>query len=539
MTDEARTHPLTIYLARPGTTALADLLDPSLKMAPYQIKIGDIATAELYIQVPSPKPPDWATFFDGYIPSEDFGENSSTSAVLLVETRGKRYALTFGHGRFLLNSDCWEDRFGLKVALNCIGDGKVRSINKHSLDQLLRHTQEQASRDASPREFGFDIEQDLLRAVAGTPSDARFGKRIAGVDSLHIAVPVNLNGLAELLGDISDKFLETTYKRNFPWVDHITEVTNPTLERELEDLLIKRINARQTDQIWMAVPELIDWQNVAGFRFPILGRSPEHHDIHLGNFISSLKGQPLTEETLQHRKVVAVDQNGETVYRWSAYKCLYAELEKGKHESFVLSVGRWYQVRGDFVHEVNAAYDNVPDYEETLPEFRHESEGDYLSAVAESDKSTFALMDQKLISYGGGHSKIEFCDLLTDQHDAFHVKRYGQASALSHLFAQGVVSGELFQIDAEFRKRVNEKLPKTHRLNNPANRPKLDQFRMVFAIVSDSPGPLKIPFFSRLNLKHAVRRLNAYGYRVAKAKISVESSFSKLQKYRKRERRRK
>ena len=37
-------------------------------------------------------------------------------------------------------------------------------------------------------------------------------------------------------------------------------------------------------------------------------------------------------------------------------------------------------------------------------------------------------------------------------------------------------------------------------------------------------------FFSRLNFKHAVKRLEAYGYRVAKAKIAVEDAFSKTSK---------
>jgi hypothetical protein len=97
-------------------------------------------------------------FFDGYVESTVFGENCSTAAALIVEVRQKMFALTFGYGRFILNTDFLEEKFGLKVALNCIGEGSVRSIQKRSLDQILRLSQEQASRDATPLEFGFDIE---------------------------------------------------------------------------------------------------------------------------------------------------------------------------------------------------------------------------------------------------------------------------------------------------------------------------------------------------------------------------------------------
>ena len=57
------------------------------------------------------------------------------------------------------------------------------------------------------------------------------------------------------------------------------------------------------------------------------------------------------------------------------------------------------------------------------------------------------------------NSSKEFCDLYTVDKDICHVKKYGQSGVLSHLFAQGVVSGELFRSDIKFRQKVNQKLP--------------------------------------------------------------------------------
>ena len=78
---------LTIYLARSGVT-LTDLVNPDYSSGPnYKIMINPAVPAYLYIAPPHPGPPEWAVFFDGYLESSVFGENSSTAAALIVEVR--------------------------------------------------------------------------------------------------------------------------------------------------------------------------------------------------------------------------------------------------------------------------------------------------------------------------------------------------------------------------------------------------------------------------------------------------------------------
>jgi uncharacterized protein (TIGR04141 family) len=139
-------------------------------------------------------------------------------------------------------------------------------------------------------------------------------------------------------------------------------------------------------------------------------------------------------------------------------------------------------------------------------------------------------MDRVLIPYGG-YNQIEFCDLYAKDREIIHIKRYGSSSVLSHLFSQGLVSGELFQTDGQFRKEVQAKLPPSHRFNCE-QKPRAGEFKVVFSVISDSPGDLVLPFFSKLNLKHAVRRLEGYGFDVALAKIEVSENISKLKRYR-------
>jgi uncharacterized protein (TIGR04141 family) len=143
-------------------------------------------------------------------------------------------------------------------------------------------------------------------------------------------------------------------------------------------------------------------------------------------------------------------------------------------------------------------------------------------------------MDRKLIYHGGGQSKFEFCDLYTSDKDIIHVKRYGASSVLSHLFAQGVNSAELFQTDPEFRQKVNAKLPEEYQIPDPLKRPNYGEYRVVYAIVSDIDGDLNLPFFSKLSLKNARRRMEGFGYNVALSKIDVVDEIRKRQIIRKR-----
>lgn len=161
----------------------------------------------------------------------------------------------------------------------------------------------------------------------------------------------------------------------------------------------------------------------------------------------------------------------------------------------------------------------MPQSDIVLPNYNHADEGAYnLSLPAAIPGST--CLDRNLIPYGGGHSTIEFCDLLTADRRLVHIKRYSGSAQLSHLFNQGVVSGELFVQEREFREKLNEKLPDGRKLADVAARPNPQDYQVIFAIISKSNNPLEIPFFSKVSLRNARRRLLGYGYTVKIAKIS-------------------
>lgn len=521
---------LTIFLIKIDADDVDSFLSDRGSLDHHLLKDGKTVIGDLYVKKPHPKPPGWGKFFSEYVDPKELGKSSSTAGVLAIQVEKRWFAITFGQGRFLLEPESWEESFGLLVTLNSVAQDRIKSIDKRTFDALSTHSKVQSSQEAAPQDFGLDVEQDLVRALTGSPNDSGLGHRLSGMDALKTCVSAALEQLPDLLKRYQTQFHSKEYRKNFPWVDHISEVTRASQKEELDNLLVEQIRTADLERCWMAVPEIVDWASIDGFRYGGSKKNPKHHDIHLSDFLEEVSDPAnITVENLRHRQVYGIGDDDRQIYQWSVYRCVYCELDL-RNESYLLSGGKWYRVTRDFVAEVNDSFARIPRYEIALPDYDDESEREYNERVANGDTGRFALMDRKIIPFGGG--KFEFCDLYTRDKDIIHVKRYGGSSIFSHLFAQGTGSGELFHTQPAFRDLVNQKLPPTHKLTDSTKRPDTREYQVVFAVVSDSDEPdLAIPFFSRLNLRAAVRRLDGYGYRVAITKVPVGQNRSKLKRY--------
>ena len=511
---------LTVFLLKEGSTA--DTVLPSRDTLDHFAITAGSRSADLFVRRHRAAAPRWAAFFRGQLDSHAFGAISSVSAVLMVETSGRQFALTFGHGRLLLADDCWDERFGLRIALNSVS-GKIRSVDTQTLDSLGRHARIQASRDARVLEFGVDVEQDLLRAVTGRPDDDRIGSRVTGRDALRTTARVELGTLPQFLRRLLEKSQENTYKRDFPWVDHIRDIADDASVRELDDQLAKRLEDGRTEGISLAVPEIIDWNDISAIRYLNVGDRLDHVELNLDDPVALLQehdGQ-VSAEGLSRCRVSAVDANGTQIHGWRLHKCIHAEMTLSG-AAYVLSAGRWFRVHKGFAKEVDEAFQSVPRLANPLPPFGDASESAYCRRVA-GINGEWIVMDRAMIRYGGGKSQVEFCDLFAPDHQRMlHVKRYAGSSPLSHLFAQALVAGETFRVDPQFRDAVNGLLPVARRLPTPVAAP--EGYSMILGIAKTDPFDL--PFFAKVALRHAVRRLGGFGYSVQLAHIVVPDDFA-------------
>jgi len=457
--------------------------------------------------------------------------NASSKAILLISVnvaKGKKriFAIPFGYGWTFLNHGTWEERFGLKITLNTVDSNSLRRIDKRNMSLVPKDTSEQLSREGVSADFGIDIEQDLIKSVTGKTRDEKFGKTITGKDSLSLSVKVNLSNIKEFLILCYEKFKSDKYKEEFGWIDNLSEVKDPNLINNLNKGLIDNIKNNNLDKLWMAVPELVEWWDVSGFSYKNR-RDDLRDDIILSEFIAHLRDSEKNNLDINvfNKGIYCFGASGDELkYEWKAYNCLYCEIQDdARKKTYLLSNGKWYVVEKNFAQQVNDGYQHLRDSSSLvdLPIYRHKNENEYNENTAK-DNDNFCCMDRKIIRHGGGYGQIEFCDLYTKDKKIIHVKQYGGSAVLSHLFSQGIVSGELFLADIDFRKKVDEQLSTSHKIVDPDTKPNPSDFQIIFAVISSSSKKLEIPFFSKVNLRNAKRRLETYGYKVSLQKVRTE-----------------
>lgn len=499
----------------------------------HDLAIPGCELAKLYVKPVRPIAPKWAKLFESVLDPALIGLASTVSAALLVEVGEDRFVLTFGYGRNLIQDDTCEERFGLICTLNAVNPSVLRSVDIQSLDAIQSHARIQSGTEISVDQFGLNVEQDMLKAVVGAPRDKTLGTRMTGRDSLSVSVQMELSDLPSLLSRYLDLYSRDLNATEYAWANNINLIKGSTSKIEsLDSIVVDKFQREDYQDLWLAIPEIIDWEQVAGFCFP--GRRKEvNPDINLSGYVSRISSpNEISIARLKRQRVSCVDENFDpTGKSWSIYKCLYAEVAQEEHK-YILSGGLWYRVDQDFVTKTNETFDSIPRSPISLPQFEDSSESEYNRRVAEAYPEEYDLLDKKPVFHGGGHGQVEVCDLFSKSKELIHIKRYGESAVLSHLFAQGYVSGQLIQLDRDFREKVVDKLSSRFKpLLNINERPRDESISVVYGIISELSGPdLHLPFFSKVNLNNTYRALAGFGYKVELLKINVAAEHAKTTK---------
>lgn len=515
-----KTNKLTIYLIK---DEIADFDE----VAKDGSESFDVDVGTFYMLPSKIRPPGWVVeFFGAALPDLDLRVSSARGLFITrAEHNGKQriFAITFGAGRFLLEDGVIEERFGLRVTLNSVMENSLRSIDKVSLGATSKHSREQISQAGGADSFGIDIEQDLISAATGKSRVERFGKVVSGKDSLAVSAKFDVSNIGELLNTCLEQYSSTDYQKDFGWIDHIKDIRDKHQTENLDDELLARINRAELEKIWLVPPEIIDWADVKGFRHVRRKRAELEPDLTLLDLLAAINKEPLTIDHLKNSKIHLVSaKTDEVASSWRAYQCIYAEVElDGRF--FILNSGKWYAVNKDFTEIIKRDFDSTSVATLNFIEYTtaHANENGYNKALSVSIPNA-CCMDAKTVLHGGGKSSIEFCDVLTAENQLIHVKRYSGSGQLSHLFAQGVTSAEIFAGDESFRTKLNDKLPVGHKIADPATRPDTTKFEIVYGIISKSAKDLDIPFFSKVTLKNAKSRLIGLGYKVSINKIQAD-----------------
>ena len=456
--------------------------------------------------------------------------SAAASGVLFVDVEGRKFAITFGHGYMFLKNGVYEERFGLKSALNLIQEDSFRAIEKKNMNMDPKLSIEQVSKNGEIYNFGLDVEQDLVQAVTGKSSDKDFGNIVTGKDVLSVSIKCNINDIKDLLSKCLIYYKSDKYKENFGWIDHIKAIKIKEDINKLDEELVGKINSENFDDLWMSIPEIIEWENLKEFMF---NKHSFGNDIDLETYLSFVKNR--NNLSLANIKAHAVEYiSADTdiaIHKWKVYNCLYCEINDNDNDNVkIFSGGLWYEIEKNFTNKIKGSFDKIREREISLPlpKSKKGEHEDLYNERAGKETNELSCMDRKFVNSGVKGHHIEFCDLLTIDKEIIHVKRYGSSSVFSHLFEQGVVSGTLFNEDESFLPKLREKLGDVlgdeYKEIYTDKRPVPNEYKVIYAIISAQEDKLEIPFFSKISIRNAKRRLEGMGYEVYLYHIPIDAN---------------
>src|SRR3989338_2132055 len=308
---------LSIYLVKDSVTDHADI-------------VKDVNTKEtftngiLYYKKSFSKEPTWTdNFFNKSIESL---KNSTASGLYVTKIKYNNkdiyFGISFGHGWQMFKDGVIVGQFGIKTALSVI-KSEIKKIEKKNFKNGLKDVSEQLGRIGTVADFGFDIEQDIMRAVVGEPENQElYGKNVVGKDAISISIKKNVDEVNDIFLELYKAYISNKYKERFDWFDNFSAVNDKKLVTDLDNKIATKINDdSKTDVIyWLAIPEVIEWENTKCFKYSNRNNATEYQDIVFDDFKDSLNDDEKTNVTvdlLKNKKVQQIDTNDQSVKEWS------------------------------------------------------------------------------------------------------------------------------------------------------------------------------------------------------------------------------
>jgi uncharacterized protein (TIGR04141 family) len=517
----ANTRTVTIYLLKPAIDSpKAALREDIDELREHAVDAGE-TTGTLFVQEGEEGPPDWARFLAGVTEPELHDRTRSVKAILILEAAGRWFAIAFGNARHLLKKDAYERDFGLLCALNGVNPERLRGAEARTFDDHVLHTLRQVSRLSSLKSLELNTDRELVVSLAGQLEDGDLGKKVDGRDAVRLTAELDPSQLSEKCAELLRVSELTDYRDRFPFFDTIKRVRDPEEIARLNSKAFTALGQRSFEGFDLFPPQILS-EEIVAFKVTPAAKGTtvvEPEAILLRYPLRVPRSSTDAEAELRRFHLSGLDANGEVVDRWNFLECLHWETSD-RGAVCVLDAGQWYRIEPSLSEDVEAFAQSLnPSGIQWPAAALKQREEDYC-VVAAASNSGLALMDQRLIRLPG-QTEIEACDIFDDERRFVHIKhRKGGSKPLSHLFAQAMVSAECFVTEPEFRKLLEQELESARTgfgQFSPEN-VKASDYSVVLALITSptATGNVaeQLPFFSKVTLRLAVKRLTSMGFDV-------------------------
>jgi len=518
VTSEAPTRTISVYLLREHVKDATDaLVQNPEELETHQVaELGERAT--LYVARKPASPPKWTDFFDSEVDPPLKIARPNFSGVLLVKAARRLFALTFGSsGRFMLEHASYERNFGLRVALNSVNPDQIRSVQSRTFVDTALQVRRQVAEVSDIVGLEMDVQRDLLTNLEGSVRDDAIGKKMSGSDAARITHSMNARDVRSVCSSLLQISKRTGYKKRYPWIDWIAEVTNPQDLEDLENEALRLLFDLQLDRFDVYPPEMVN-EDVVDYKTGRNTTVMEPTRQLLKATIERIDAPNPAElgKKLRGRYITSRNESGDPLKRWSWWECLYYE-HRSSGRAFVLDRGLWFKVKGSEAKAVNDFVAALTPSGLALPDAkRKEIEKDYNERVC-AERADFKLLDRNLIQPVTGESRIEICDLYAKSGELVHIKRRkGGSAGLSHLFGQAFVSSQLLlrepKFAVDFRAQLGSWSTSVKKKPRAADHPIV--LGVILASESTGEGAKALPLFSKIFMRQNVQTLQTMGFKV-------------------------
>ena len=182
--------------------------------------------------------PNWAEYLkvQAYV--------SSASAVLFIEYEERWFAVCFGYGHNMLDTNNLTKDFGLITTLNMLDKNKVKSSDIFSPSDHSKQRRTQTVLDSDLQGHDIDGFSHILKKITGktVPQYEYLSKNISTTrENIKINTKKAVGELGQLCSEIYTIYQKRDYKENFPEVFYIKPIKDESIKQSLFHQLLNNI----------------------------------------------------------------------------------------------------------------------------------------------------------------------------------------------------------------------------------------------------------------------------------------------------------
>ena len=488
-------------------------------------KHNNFKEGRIYIASTEENTVEWLDTLNLYTKDDlegDLYKNKSNKAVMMLKYEKDEeeyvFSLVFGYGRTMLNEQSIVKNFGLRTAVNLIEESNIKSLNSLNISTNYLDIQRQALSYGSHSDLHVDTNADILKSISGRASYDSHYSTLNGADNLRFSAKSDVT-LSDLLNGILDAYSSENYKeKGLEWIDHIQAVRDSKIIATLDKELINHIKDDSLDNPVIAPNKIMSHLDIEGYFISGMNSS---HKLK-GNFYDDIPSEQFWEflsDKIEDKKILDKLKSC-SLYCWandsaqkisSIYDSLFIEIDHN-NEKFFINNGDWFKIESSYYEYIVNKVDSIEVFkDQAIPCCEKDwNEGEFNKKFVESAPARFKLFDKENFHMKEfGYSKIEPADIITQDKQLIHVKKGGSSATLSHLFAQGVVSAQLYKNELLFIDKINESFEAGYFKPD-------DEIEVIYGVIDKrftKKASEILPFFSMVNLSQHYDHLSNMGVR--------------------------